>query len=122
MKRIFAILLCVCLLVCAVGCVSTSAQKTITFQVTHADGTEKTFEIKTNEETLAGALLQEGLVTEGASAGLYDTVDGEKADWNDGEAWWQFLQDGTALTVGIGDTKIQDGDSYSAVFTRGFAE
>lgn len=120
MKRVFAALLCLCLLLGMAGCVK-EEEKTITFSVTHADGTTKDFEITTTGKTLADALLQEGLVVESASsAGLYDVVDGEKADWSDGEAWWQFLADGTALMVGIAETEIADGEAYSAVFTRGF--
>ena len=98
-----------------------AGDKHLEITVTHADGTTKEFEITTSGKTLGDALLQEGLVVESTeSAGLYDVVDGEKADWNDGEAWWQFLAGDAALMVGIGEQEIADGESYSAVFTRGF--
>lgn len=93
----------------------------ITFTVTHDDGSEKEFEITTTATTLADALLQEKLVEESAqSAGLYDVVDGEKADWNDNEAWWCFYKAGEMLSVGINETTIADGETYEAVFTHGF--
>ena len=54
------------------------------------------------------------------SAGLYDVIDGEKADWNDGEAWWCISKDGTPLSVGMKQTPLADGDHFEAVFTRGY--
>lgn len=125
MKRIIAILLACCLLFALAGC---SAEKDntqlvhFTFVVTHDDGTVKTFEIDTEKATLGEALLENNLVVESAgSSGLYDTVDGETAYWDDGEAWWCFSCNGEALMVGIDDTELTDGASYEAVFTRGFA-
>lgn len=93
----------------------------ITFVVTHDDGSEKEFEITTTATTLADALLQEKLVEESTeSAGMYDVVDGEKASWDDGEAWWCFSKGGEMLPVGINETTIADGETYEAVFTHGF--
>ena len=126
MKRMTAILLLLCLLCGLAGCyVRSEDGQTLhfSFKVTHADGTEKTFELETQKTILADALLAEGLVAESAeSAGLYNTVDGETADWNDGEAWWCFSQEGTALTVGIEQVTLTEGATYEAVFTRGFRE
>lgn len=93
----------------------------ITFVVTHDDGSEKKFEITTTATTLAGALLQENLVEESAeSAGFYDVVDGEKASWDNGEAWWRFTKDGVELPTGLDETTIADGETYEAVFAHGF--
>lgn len=127
MKRMTAILLLIGMLCGLTGCYVQSAQqsetKHITFTVIHADGTEKVFRIDTEQATLAEALKAEKLVEESAdSAGLYDVVDGEKADWNDGEAWWCFSQNGEALTVGIEQVVLADGENYTAVFTRGSGE
>lgn len=124
MKQMTALFLLVCLLCGLTGCYVQSAQGSetmhITFTVTHADGTEKVFSLDTEKATLADALKAEKLVEESAeSAGLYDVVDGEKADWNDGEAWWCFTKNGEALTVGLAQTPVEDGASYAAVFTRG---
>lgn len=127
MKQMTALFLIVCLLCGLSGCYVRSAQENetihITFTVTHADGSEKTFSLETEQRNLADALLAEGLVVESAeSAGLYDVVDGERADWNDGEAWWRFFSNGEALTVGIEQTTLEDGATYAAVFTRGNGE
>lgn len=125
MKRIIALLLACCLLFALAGCGAKddTAQKVhFTFVVTHDDGTEKTFELETEKKTLGEALLENDLVVEAAgSSGLYDTVDGETAYWDDGEAWWCFSCNGESLMVGIDDTELTDGASYEAVFTRGFA-
>ena len=125
MKRIIAMLLACCLLFALAGgsAEQDNAQLVhITFIVTHDGGTVKTFEIDTEKATLGEALLENDLVVESAgSSGLYDTVDGETAYWDDGEAWWCFSCNGEALMVGIDDTELTDGASYEAVFTRGFA-
>ena len=92
----------------------------ITFRVTHEDGELKEFELSTSKTTLAEVLIDENLVGESASPGLYDTVDGELADWNDNEAWWCFYCDGEMLMVGINETELVDGAVYEAVFTHGF--
>lgn len=124
MKRITAIFLAIFLLLSLTACMSnkqTGALKEITFEVTHADGSVKEFSIQTDAETLAEALTKEGLIVESAgSAGLYDVIDGEKADWNDGEAWWCISKDGTPLSVGMKQTPLADGDHFEAVFTRGY--
>ncbi len=127
MKRMTALLLLLCLLCGLAGCYVDSEQKEtsvhITFAVTHADGTEKIFEIDTVQKTLAAALLKEKLVEESAeSAGMYTVVDGEEADWNDGEAWWCFSQNGEALTVGIEQVELTEDAHFEAVFTRGFGD
>lgn len=125
MKRVAAICLLFCLLLGLTACyVQGGTEKVeITFTVTHSDGTEKTFKINTDAETLAQALLAEELVEESAeNSGLYDVVDGEKADWDDGEAWWRFSQDGEMLLVGIEEVRLTDGAAFEAVFVRGFSE
>ena len=82
----------------------------------------KTFEIDTDAATLAEALAKEGLTSESASSpGLYDTIDGEFADWNDNEAWWCISKDGTALSTGMKETPVEDGAHYEAVLTHGFS-
>lgn len=122
MKRLLALLLLACLAISLFAC-GAKAETKFTFVVTHGDGTEKRFEIETDKKTLGDALLEEKLVVESKSGtGLYDTIDGEKADWDDGEAWWRFTCNGESLTLGITDTALTDGATYEAIFTRGFAD
>ena len=123
MKRFVRILTAVLLLCLLVGCVweDGGGEGSFTFAVTHSDGTVKEFNISAEGKTLAEALSAEGLVTESTeSAGLYDVVDGERADWNDGEAWWCYSQDGVPLMVGIQDVTPKDGDRFEAAFMRGY--
>lgn len=95
--------------------------KSITVEVVHGDGSEKSFTIRTDSENLRGALEQEGLV-EGQESeyGLYVlTVDGETAD-ESAEQWWCFTQGGEMLMTGVDDTVIADGDSYEITLTEGY--
>lgn len=93
----------------------------ITFRVTHDDGELKEFELATTKTTLAEVLVDENLVSESDySPGFYDTVDGETANWNDGEGWWCFSCNGEMLMVGIEEAELIDGAVYDAVFTHGY--
>ncbi len=122
MKRVFALLLAI-LTVLAVftACAQNDATpKKLYLRVTHADGSAKEFQFTTTADNLADALIEQKLVEERAKKdGVYDVVDGEKADWSDGEAWWCFSKAGVDLTVGLEQQKIADGDRYEAVFKRG---
>lgn len=131
MKRVFAVLLALCLVLglcaCAAEKETTEAPKTgiaFTFTVIHEDGTEKKFDLVAAEgESVADVVEREGIAKESTtSSGFYDVFDGVQADWNDGEAWWNLLCNGTALLVGIQDVQPVEGDAFEAVFTRGFAE
>lgn len=89
--------------------------KTIVFEVCHSDGQNKEFTISTDEESLRGALEQEGLVSGNEGPyGLYVTeIDGETADESKNQ-WWCFTKDGEMLNTGVDDTMIADGEHYEA--------
>lgn len=96
--------------------------KTITVEVVHGDGSEKSFTISTDSENLRGALEQEeGLVSGDESEyGLFvTTVDGETAD-STNEEWWCFTKNGESLMSGVDDTMIADGEQYEITFTVGY--
>lgn len=96
--------------------------KTITVEVVHGDGSEKSFTISTDSENLRGALEQEeGLVIGDESEyGLFvTTVDGETAD-SANEEWWCFSKNGEALMTGVEDTMIADGEQYEITLTVGY--
>ena len=61
-----------------------TGDKTIVFEVTHVDGTQKDFTISTDSENLRGALEQEGLIS------------GDESE----------------LMTGVDDTMIADGEHY----------
>ena len=94
--------------------------KAFTVTVIHGDGSEKVFNYQTDAEKLGDFLEEQGLISsEGADAGMFHTVDGEKADWNVNQSYWAFyLGDEYAMT-GIYDTDITDGAVYKLVYTIG---
>lgn len=93
--------------------------KAITFEVVLKDGTSKEYEIETEADYLAKALEEEGLIKYDAS-GLYATIDGVTADWNVDQGWWCISKDGTALTTGMNEQVIADGEHYEATYTVGY--
>ena len=94
--------------------------KTVTLEIIHADGSQKTVTMHTDSENLLGALQeQEGLIEgEGEGSMFYvTTVDGETADWDTDQAFWSFTKDGEWLDTGAADTMIQDGDHFEFTYT-----
>jgi len=95
--------------------------KTVTVEVVHGDGSKKAFTYHTDEELLGPVLQAEGLV-EGdmGEFGLYiKVVDGEEADFDTDGAYWAFYQGEEYAAQGVDTTPIQDGDSFSLVYTVG---
>lgn len=94
--------------------------KAITVTVVHSDGTEKMFTYNTDAEKLGAYLEEQGLIeSEGADDGMFHTVDGEKADWNENQSYWAFYLGEEYAMTGIYDTPIADGDTYKLVYTLG---
>lgn len=90
-----------------------------TVTVVHADGTEKEFAYTTEAEKLGAFLEEEGLIeSEGADDGMFHTVDGEKADWNENQSYWAFYIGQDYAMTGIYDTAIESAD-YRLVYTIG---
>ena len=95
--------------------------KALTIAVIHGDGTEKDFEIHTDAEYLAEALLENEIVEDNQSEwGLYIvTADGETADESQQE-WWALTKDGEMTPTGASDTVIADGEHYELTLTVGY--
>lgn len=93
--------------------------KALTFEVVLQDGTSKKHKLSTDEEYLANALVEAGLV-EYAEDGMYTTIDGVTADWSKDESWWCISKDGEALSVGMNQQVIADGEHYEATYTIGY--
>lgn len=93
--------------------------KAYTVTVVHADGAEKRFEYRTDEEYLEGALLAEGLIAgeEGTYGLTVITVDGEDAVWDTDSAYWALYIGEEYATTGVGDTPVYDGSSFKLVYT-----
>ncbi len=100
---------------------TSTGSKAYTVTVVHADGSEKVFEYRTDEEYLGDALLAEGLIAgEDGPYGLtLLTVDGEDAIWDVHHAYWSLLIGQDYSNTGVSDTPVHDGGSYTLVYTNG---
>lgn len=98
---------------------ATEGSKTFTLTVVHSDGTSKDFTISSDREFLAEALLDEKLIVESDSPGMYITVDGETADYNVNQSYWGFFIGDDYATEGMNTTAITDGAVYKLVYTIG---
>ena len=98
-----------------------AGSKTITVEVVHKDESTKTFTYKTDAEYLGEVLVAEGLVEgEDGPYGLYITaVDGETAIYEEDSSYWALYQDGEYAMLSADQTPINDGDSFSLVYTIG---
>ena len=95
--------------------------KTVTLDVIHGDGSEKTFTLQTDAETLRKACEEQNLIagTEG-EYGLYVlTVDGETADESI-QQWWCITKNGEEHFYGVDETMIQDGEKYEFTLKTGW--
>ena len=98
----------------------TQGSKTFTVTVIHSDKTEKTFNYTTEQEKLGAFLEAQGLIdSKGADAGMFHSVDGEKADWSVNQSYWAFYIGSEYAMTGIYDTAIEDGAAYKLVYTIG---
>jgi hypothetical protein len=95
-----------------------TGEKSFTVIVVHADGTEKTFQYKTAGEKLGPVLEEKGLIVESDSDGLYNTVDGETADYNVDQSYWAFYIGDEMSMYGMDEIAIKDGDVFKLVYTK----
>ena len=94
--------------------------KTITVTVVHADKSEKVFTYHTDAEYLGELLYAEKLIqAEGMDEGMFNIVDGEKADWNENKSYWSLYEGEEYAVQGVDTTPIKDGDSFKLVYTLG---
>ena len=126
MKNFYRILLilALALVVLALAAIFTGCAKkpgkTLTVDVTHGDGTTKTFTVKTDAENLGAALVEAIALTDPAARltgedsdyGIFiTTVDGEAAS-NEEQTFWSISKDGVDLEVGADSQPIADGEHY----------
>ena len=97
-----------------------AVERTFTLIVKDAEGKETPFEITTYEKTVGAALLKEGLIEGDSGAfGLYiKKVNGILADYNVNGAYWAFYVNGQYALSGVDTTNIEDGATYSLVYTK----
>ena len=126
-KTILAVAALAVLIVIAAACwlafspETVEGSKAITVDITHGDGTTKTFQISTDAEFLRGALEQESLVAGlDGDYGMYIlTMDGETVDEANQE-WWGYTKSGDQVNYGIDTCPIADGDHFEFTFNVGW--
>lgn len=127
MKKLFAILTVLALALSLAACGTATTGDTtaaggetlqFTVIVVHADQSEEIFLYETAPGKLGAVLETEGLIV-GSGDGMFHTVDGEKADWNENQSYWAFYVDNEYATKGIYDTDISNGANYKLVYTLG---
>ena len=86
-----------------------------TAEVQHADGTTKSFTVKTDKTTVAEALVEVGLISgEDSQWGLYiTTVNGEYHKWESDGKFWAFYVNGESSMVGASGVNVEAGAIYS---------
>ena len=127
-KKLIVSLVCLVLVVALMAGVyfttrpeTAAGSKTITVSVTHSDGTVKEFTYHTDEEFLGPVITENGLVegTVGEYGLVIESVDGEKASWEENQSYWALYIGGEYATTGADTTAIYDGDAFSLVYTIG---
>ena len=101
----------------------TEAEEKVTFvfAVTDKDGKTVEHEITTSEKFLADALIEQGILkADEKESGIYTSIDGMVAYWDDGNAWWKIVKDGEMTNDGMNELPIANGDRYEAIYTRGY--
>ena len=83
--------------------------------VVNMAGEEATFEVKTDEDTVGAALLENNMIAgEDGDYGLYvKTVNGETVDYDKDGKYWAFYINGEYGMTGVDATDIVEGDSYA---------
>ena len=126
MKKLLAILLTLTVLLSLAACTAKAPETTaatgeklqFTVIVTHADEKEEIFLYEAEGGMLGAFLEKEGLII-GSGDGMFHTVDGEKADWNENKSYWAFYVDNNYAVKGIYDTPIENGKNYKLEYTIG---
>ncbi len=124
LKKILSLVLSIVLMLSFSGCTvinndalneSDGTVKSFTFTAVFPDGTEKSFELKSDLNTVGDALIKEELISgEKGAYGLYVkkvcdiTLDADKD-----KMYWAFYVNGDYATSGVDTTKIEEGFKYS---------
>ena len=139
MKKLFALLLALTMLLSFAACGTSNQQEStagtteattqgtteentlmkFTVTVVHADGTSKDFTYETEEEFVGPVLEKAGLIKGNMGAyGLEITeVDGETAIYDTDKAYWALYEGEEYALQGIDTTPVKDGGVYKLVYT-----
>ena len=99
--------------------VGQEGNKSFTVEVCHSDESVTAISCQSSEEFLGAYLLSEGIISgcEGPYGLYVDTVDGERAVYEEDGAWWSLSCDGESSQLGVDSVPIQDGSTYTWSYT-----
>ena len=88
-----------------------------TFEITHMDGSQKIYAVKTDAKTVGEALFDENLIEgDNGAYGLYvKKVNGIIADYDVDKTYWGFYKNGEMMMTGVSAAEFADGESYELV-------
>ena len=129
MKKWFAILLAIVMLLPLCACGTKDAQETteqtvgamkaFTVTIVYADGSSKDFQYESDQEFVGPVLQADGLIE--GNMGPYGMeitkVDGVKAVYAEDNAYWAVYDGEEYALQGIDTTPIVDGGVYKLVYT-----
>ena len=125
-KKSLILVIALCVLVAALAAVyfitrpqATEGTKSFTVQITHKDGTTKTWELKSDAEFLGEVLDEKDLIEyeEGQYGKFILKADGEKAVFEEDGAYWGFFIGEEYAQLGVDQTPIEEGKVYKLVYT-----
>ena len=97
----------------------TAGEKSFTLVITHKDGSTKTEKFTTEAEYLGPFLEEKQLIKgeEGPYGIFIKEVEGEKAVYEEDNAYWAFYVGDEYASLGIDKTPIEDGATYKLIYT-----
>ena len=129
-RKILAILLVVSMILTlafAAGCSkqeaadeSAGGDKSYTLEVVSQDGSSRTYEATTAQEFLKGAmdeLAEAQDFSYGEEGGFIVTINEERADYNEDNAYWAIYVNGEYGQYGADQQPVTDGDAYKFEYT-----
>lgn len=99
-----------------------AGSKAITITVVNSAAQEKEYPLQTDALYLRQAMDEcEGLAysgTEGPYGLMIDTVNGERAVYDENGAYWGFSVNGQYCNYGIDEQPVEDGDAFVIAYTK----
>lgn len=98
---------------------TTEGQKAFTVVITHKDGKTNTLALKSDKLYLGECLEEKGIIVgeEGPYGIFIKSVEGEKAVYEEDNAYWAFYVGDDYAALGIDQTPIEDGAVYKLTYT-----
>lgn len=125
-KKLIVIVCALAVLVAALAVVyfvtrpqATEGTKSFTVEITHKDGSTKKVDMKSDAEFLGDALVEKNLIEyeEGPYGKFILKADGEKAVFEEDDAYWGFFVGEEYAMLGVDQTPIEEGKVYRLVYT-----